>query len=230
MLPMEVADRTFQIEFQGSSGTAFAFDRGGRQYLITAKHLVESLQGRSVISIWYDNGWKRLQVNLVGHGDSDVSVLAAETLLAHPDMILEPVIGGWYLGHDAFVVGFPLGLMNPSIQSLFPAPVLKRTAISGKMVGGNEAPFLLDSLSNAGFSGAPVYLKLHMEKTYKVAMIVSSSPTTLEPVYDADGADTGMTVHQDSGMTYAYSIKCALDIIDENPIGFLTSIRPTPPP
>lgn len=223
MLPMEVSDRTFHIEFQNCSGTAFAFDRGGKQYLVTATHLVEGLTGRSAISIWYDGGWQQLAVELVGHGEVDVSVIAAAQLLADPQMILEPAVGGWFVGQDAFVVGFPLGFSSPGYQSLFPTPVLKRSCISGRLGDQVSDPYLIDNISNPGFSGAPVYLKIHGDSTYKVSLIVSSSPNIKEPVYDEFDARTNLHVRQDSGMTFAYNIKVALDLIDANPIGCPTT-------
>jgi S1-C subfamily serine protease len=219
MLPMEVVDRTFRIATNESEGTAFAFDFQGRQYLVTAKHVVKEIEAKGTIEIFHDDQWKPLPVRLVGHSESDVSVLAATELLARPEMVLESSIGGWFVGQDAYFVGFPLGFAGEPIHSSFPSPLLRKAIISGKLRSGYMEPFVLDAVSNPGFSGSPVYLKTGGDERYKVAMIIASYAASQEAVYDAQGSETGLT-WQNSGLTYAYSIKVAIDLIESNPIGF----------
>ena len=48
-------------------GTAFTIDRAGRQYLVTARHVIESVSVGS-LSIWHEEQWKALAVNVVGVG------------------------------------------------------------------------------------------------------------------------------------------------------------------
>ena len=43
MITSNVIHRTFHIRYRNGTGTAFAIDRDGRQYLITARHLVEGV-------------------------------------------------------------------------------------------------------------------------------------------------------------------------------------------
>lgn len=220
MLPSEIVYRTFHIAYGDGEGTAFAFDHDGKQYLITAQHVVKGLEGSSRIEIWHDGEWKLLDVTLVGHADVDVSVLSAAHLLADPGFVLEPALGGWYIGQDAYFVGFPLGMKGLKFDSPFPIPLLKRATISGKIDNGTSAPYFLDAINNQGFSGAPVYLKIPGEKTFKVAMIVASFTAIEEPVCDEDGNPTGMFVLQNSGIMAAFAINVAMALIEANPIGF----------
>lgn len=220
MLPMEVADRTLHMSFGDSTATGFVFDHLGKQYIITARHVVEDIKDSDIVQISANDKWRSVNVKLVGHSDVDVSVLAASEKLAHPEMILEPAVGGFYIGQEVFFVGFPLGMQGSRLDSPFPAPLLKRAIISGGKAVSAREPFYLDGHNNPGFSGAPVYLKIPGEERFKVSMIVASYTSTKDPVYDYNDQPTDMTVWSNSGIMAAYSIKEAIDLIEQNPIGF----------
>ena len=80
-----VLQRTFQLAFDGSSGTCFTVDHNDRQYIVTAKHLVQAITDSATIKIRHDDSWKDCQVNLVGHCDEpiDISVLTARLQISH---------------------------------------------------------------------------------------------------------------------------------------------------
>lgn len=220
MLPMEVADRTLHISFGDGTGTCFVFDHRNKQYLITARHVVEGIKDDDIVQISVNENWHPIKVKLVGHSDVDVSVLATSEKLAHPEMIMEPAIGGFYIGQEVFFVGFPLEMQGSRVDSPFPVPLLKRAIISGGNAVSAREPFYLDGHNNPGFSGAPVYLKIPGEQRYRVSMIVASYTATKDPVYDRNEQPTDMTVWSNSGIMAAYSIKEAIDLIEQNPIGF----------
>ena len=77
MVTSNVIQRVFKIRRGESQGTAFTIDRAGRQYLVTARHVIESVSVGS-LSIWHEEQWKALAVNVVGvgEGEVDVAVLA----------------------------------------------------------------------------------------------------------------------------------------------------------
>ena len=84
-LTVNVMYRTFLINWGASTGTAFTIDHEGKQYLVTARHVVKGIQSGDVIKIRHERKWKDLPVNVVGIGkgkDLDVSVLACSTLLS----------------------------------------------------------------------------------------------------------------------------------------------------
>jgi hypothetical protein len=223
MLPMEVVDRVFRITVGESEGTAFALDVAGRQYLVTAKHVVEQIHGPTIIGIWHNNSWQSLNIELVGHSDVDVSVLAPKVRLADPAMKLETVMGGFYVAQDAYFAGFPLGIMGQSVESLFPTPLVKKAIISGKAGPGFKNAFLLDGHGNPGFSGGPVYLTAPGATKYAVAMVITSFTAQCDKVLDKRGKPTSLVVLQNSGIMAAFSVRNALDLIDSNPMGLPVS-------
>ena len=220
MLPMEIVDRVFHIAVGETKGTAFSLDIDGHQYLVTAKHMVQQIDGPATIQIFRGNNWTELQVELVGHSDVDVSVLAPLTQLTRKEMKLDAAPGDFFIGQDVYFAGFPLGLVGQGIASPFPAPLIKKAIISGAPGEGYKFPFYLDGHNNPGFSGGPVYLQFPGQPQWVVSMIISSFRFVRDPVYDRDGQQTGLHVHQNSGIIHAYNIRNALELIGQNPIGF----------
>jgi hypothetical protein len=218
---MEIADRTLHLAFGNGTGTCFVFDHLGKQYLVTARHVVEGIKEEDIVQISANEKWIPIGVKLVGHSSVDVSVLAPSQKLAHPEMRLDPTIGNFYIGQEVFFAGFPLEMQGLRFRSPFPMPLLKRAVISGS-AGSIEAgdPIYLDGHNNPGFSGAPVYFKVLGEDRFKVSMVVASYTATKDPVYDGSDNPTDMTVWSNSGIMAAYSIKEAINLIESNPIGF----------
>lgn len=220
MLPMEVVDRTFHISFGDGEGTGFAIDVSGRQYLVTAKHVIEGLDGSDTIKIWCDNDWQNLGVTLVGHSDVDVSVLAPEVQLAAADMELACGRQGFLVGEDVFFAGFPLGLRGFSFDSNFPSPLLKKAMVSGAINSGIKHPFFVDGHNNPGFSGAPVFKLDRVTLKPHVIMVVASFTAERSQVLDEHDQPTGLTVFENTGIMAAYHVRNAIELIEASPLGF----------
>ena len=62
MITTNVIQRTFHIRYGGLTGTAFAIDREGKQYLITAKHVVPDIATGSAMDIFHDKRWKTIDL------------------------------------------------------------------------------------------------------------------------------------------------------------------------
>ena len=52
MITSNVIHRVFKIQYEDSEGTGFTIDVEGCEYLITAKHIVESLTGAGTIGMF----------------------------------------------------------------------------------------------------------------------------------------------------------------------------------
>jgi len=217
---MEIVDRVFEIKFGDAVGTAFSLDIESRQYLLTAKHVVQEIAGPTTIDLFHKGKWEKLPVALVGHSDVDVAVLAPTMQLTHKEMKLEAASGGFFVGQDVFFAGFPLGMTSQNVDSPFPAPLIKKAIISGSAGPGSKHPFYLDGHNNRGFSGGPVYLQIPGQPQFVVSMIISSYTAIHETVYDGSDRETELYVQQNSGIIQAYNICNALDLIANNPIGF----------
>ena len=54
MITSNVIQRTFHIRRDNSTGTAFTIDRGSKQYLVTARHVVEGIESGNAIEIFHE--------------------------------------------------------------------------------------------------------------------------------------------------------------------------------
>ena len=103
-----ILQRTFQLRHNNYTGTCFTIDVDNRQYIVTARHLVEKVDEGSNLELFHDNEWKALPVRIVGHGmgNTDISVMSADFQLspAHP---LPATTAGIILAQDAYFLAFP---------------------------------------------------------------------------------------------------------------------------
>lgn len=228
MITSNVYQRTFFIRFAGATGTAFTVDVDGRQYIVTAQHVIDGIEKARSIEIFRDGEWRALDVRIVGTGDSrdvglDVAVLAADTRIspAHP---LPATSAGIAYGQQVFFLGFPYGLHTMlDLNNGFPLAIVKSGIISGSIGHGpgEREVFLLDGHNNPGFSGGPVVFR-HLNQPngqLRVMGVVSAYRSEAMDV-TLNGKPTGLTSVANTGIVLCPSIKRATDMIQANPVGF----------
>jgi S1-C subfamily serine protease len=140
--------------------TAFTLDLDGREYLITAKHVVKELKSDDQIEVFSDDKWLPIQVKIFRCEDPiDIAVLIPPYQLT----VNFPLSFGntFFFGQEAYFVGFPYGMQSSAqgINGPYPLPIIRRGAFAGRVA---ESPakkaiqLLLDGFNNPGFSGSPV--------------------------------------------------------------------------
>lgn len=222
MITLNVISRTYHLKFGSVTGTCFTIDIEGRQYFVTAKHVVENLKSGDEIELFYKNTWLKTNAILIGHSTiSDVSVFAIDFyIFAHP---LTPSAGGMSYGQDLYFLGFPYGI-SAEIGVLnrdFPLPLVKKGIFSAIFFEQPGKMFLIDGHNNPGFSGGPVVFKHSETNEFNVAGVISAYRYELEPAYIND-SPTEIKTRLNTGIIIAYSISNALDLVKENPSGTLT--------
>ena len=234
MLTTNVLQRTFHIKRCDSEGTAFAIERDSKQYLITARHVIEGIESGEEIEIFHERQWKKLVINIVGVGVGpvDVAVLACPIQIA-PPYSLEATCDGLLYGQPVFFLGFPFGLdsRGEQINRGLPLPFVKAGIVSAVLFE-DSTKIYIDAHGNQGFSGGPVVFRpnnqlLNQNAEYKVAGIVVHYPVRYtsivnrcgDTIVDNHGEPIGYTP-ENPGLVVAVAIRHATDLIDANPIGF----------
>lgn len=220
MLTFNVYDRVFFVHGE-SYGTAFSLDVDGRQYLISARHVVGG-NDCAAVKVYLNKQWVELATTVVGvgRGEIDITVLAPSKRLSE-DIELKPSLA-LVLGQDVYFAGFPMKMHANAGELMYgrPMPFVKKGTLSAGWDPDDSVKRLyVDAINNEGFSGGPLVFHEHTSGQLKVAAIVSKFKTEEEPVLDIHGEETGMTVKYNTGFLIAYSIKHALDLIAKNPIG-----------
>lgn len=232
MITSNIIHRTFHIRWNNSTGTGFTIDRGSKQYLVTARHVVHGIEPGNAIKIFHDKEWKDLVVNVVGIGrDSvDVAVLACSVRLSSPLPLIASSADLVY-GQPVSFLGYPFGwdVGGEQINRGVPLPFVKAGVVSA-MESGDVSRIFLDAHVNKGFSGGPVVFVPYgqPENELRVAGIVVSYPIPEflpivdrngDTVTDREGKPIGY-VQGNPGFVVAIDIKHALELINANPIGF----------
>ena len=219
MITANILTRTFKIEYEKGQGTCFTIDVDNRQYIVTARHAVESFTGQGTIRIMHEEKSKDLQVKLIGHGedDIDISVLSAEFLIS-PTLPLTPTADRLMFGQDVYFLGFPYNLAGDETGSWlnrnFPLPFVKKAIVSQM----SKTHIFLDGHNNPGFSGGPVIFNQDLKKeNLSVAGVVSGYHYQKEPVYKTK-EQIGYYEYN-TGIMVVYNIQHALDLIHQNPVG-----------
>ena len=222
MITANVIYRVFRLKLGPETGTGFAIEEEGREYLVTARHLAHSLWGKRQIEVFKDGGWSPSEVTAVGHapGEVDISVLApAERLTPTRALPLPASSKGLTYGQEAFFLGYPYGISDNFLRETgHPLPLVKRVTVStlfGK-------PYLLDGHNNPGFSGGPVVFCPPGRKEFQVVAVVSGYRWASAPVRDQENRDTEFYLRENTGIVVAYDVNEAIALIRANPIGLAT--------
>jgi hypothetical protein len=128
--PMEGVFNVFQIKVSDHTGTAFTMAVDGRQYLITAKHMVAKLntdgspESIEMLVGDYNNAnieWKTEPVRIFACEDPiDIAVIVTQEFYgrtksrdfaeaAYGELSFEAHPDGHPLGQEAYFIGFPFG-------------------------------------------------------------------------------------------------------------------------
>lgn len=182
-----VLRRTLLIQ-ASETGTAFTIEVDNRQYIITAKHVVDTLPNEieSTIKVMKRGGWSELKVRIFKCDDPvDIAVLVPPSQLTI-NYQLEPTSQGLAVGQDAYFVGYPYGslLTYKSLPDVF--GLIKKAIVSGfgSMPEVRAQTILLDGYNNPGFSGSPVVFRDLSQSgiVYKVAGVLVSFVFDASPV------------------------------------------------
>ena len=202
-------------------GTAFTVDINDRQYLVTARHVLAEFDADGTIEVFSKGRWVPMTVKLVGHApdDVDITVLAPSRRLTKAGLPMTPLGKDVHLtyGQDVYFLGYPYGFLGRNVfgPDEYPLPFVKKATVS--LFDGTV--FYLDGHNNPGFSGGPVVFQEAGSQEFKVAAVVSGYQDVPEPVLHGQD-DTGLTVSHNTGIIVTHAIKGALDLIEQNPIGF----------
>ncbi len=190
----------------------------GKQYLITAKHLVDDLPHNDAhVQLFRAADWKDLTVNILTpkNPDVDIAVLTLRNrIVTQEDAGFgELTFRGCRVGAEVYFLGYPHGL--DSLNGSDYVPFVKKGVMSA-IDGRDETAVVLyvDGFNNEGFSGGPLAFYDPDKKTWKIAGVIQGY--VQEPAKARVGrqnVDTQILVN--SGILIAHNIEHALQAIDE---------------
>jgi hypothetical protein len=220
MVTTNILQRVFSLRTTQGSGTCFTIEVDDRQYLITAKHMLNTADTSNTVEILQNKEWVKLPFHRieVEPNTVDIAVLALDRQISP----LFPIQLGQktaFLSQEVFFVGFPYGIAidGSSLNSGFPIPLVKHGIIAGLDIDPGD-PFIVDGINNPGFSGGPVTLG-ESPSNPRLIGVVSGYRFEQKPVFQHD-LQTNLSVRENSGLLFAFKIDYAIEAIRKNPIGF----------
>jgi hypothetical protein len=215
--------RTVPVRVGQEYGTAFVIDYKGRQYLVTAKHLVKSLPSKdAAIQLFEDLQWKDLRTDILNCKSSEVDAVALrfekpEKLSDDPAVDVSTL--DQMIGSAVFFFGFPnfgheMGLHTTLGKTGQHLPMVKRGILSASDWIDKDANLLyFDAFNNKGFSGGPIVAFDATRKKWQIVAVVSGYlPEASQVLLQGHAVDSRDLVN--SGVMVGYNIRHVLEAID----------------
>jgi hypothetical protein len=219
--------RVLRIKTPTDTGSSFTIEVDGRQYLITARHLLEGFGSEGEVDLWMEGRWSRVRVRAIYPAKETVDIAALDP--GRPLTVtfpLEPSAGGLTLGQQVYFLGYPYGLgtagsVAPAPPGFGEVPFLKSGIISAMDDRDPEANlFYLDGHNNPGFSGGPIVFWHSESGRFRVAGVVRGYRNEALPVLKKKNLDDPRApAHNDlytranSGIVIGYDIRHIVDAI-----------------
>ena len=228
MITTGVINRTFRLKYGDRVGTCFTIDVAGRQYVATARHIVDSLKEGDCteIEIYHDRQWKPLFVNVawLSKPPADVAILAPQRQMSPAEMVLEPSAGGLALGQQVYFLGFiEIEVLAIPGGRGYPMPLVRQGILAGMIYQKGTNLLVIDGHNIRGFSGGPVVFMPQASREFRVAGVISGYRPERNPVLQK-GQPTEMYVDDNSGLVVAYSLRAGVEHVTAHPTG--VAIRP----
>lgn len=245
---VNILTRVLMVRVQNTVGTAFTMDVDGKQYIVTAKHVVQQLRQDDSLLIYLNDSWVPVNVKVFPCADPiDIAVLAPSAQVTYAySMLPMDAKAGFQFAQDAYFLGFPFGLPLSVFENSpggLPFPLAKKAIFAGVRATKDGTMFLLDGHNNKGFSGGPVVFKSTLDSgsTFRVAGVVAAYKPEPErvlqliPVPPSESVPPEKLIEMEgkhykgepamyatsgnSGIILAWSIQHAIDVIKQHPIG-----------
>ncbi|HEV2856586.1 MAG TPA: serine protease [Thermoanaerobaculia bacterium] len=218
--------RVLKIRTATMTGSAFTIEVDGKQYLITARHLLNGFGSEGEIELWTEGRWSKVRARAIYPSKEVVDVAALD--LGRPVTItfpLEPSSGGLTLGQQVYFLGYPYGLGTtasaPAPPGFGELPFLKSGIVSALDDRDPEASILyLDGQNNPGFSGGPIVFWHAPSHSFRVAGVVRGYRNEALPVLKRKSLDDpGARAYNDlytrsnSGIVIGYDVRHIVEAI-----------------
>ena len=206
--------RTFMVQTATERGTIFSIDVDGREYWITAKHLLKGLKHppygefkeKSTTVQILNPGlagqqWITETFSVIDPGNNiDILVLVPSHLILDKPMPL--IVGDSVpMGGDCEFLGFPYGggWRGKFDNQFYWLPYMKHCTVSGMFQEPSKGSpedatvWVLDGINNAGFSGGPMlYSTGEQQRVFAVVSGYQTEPTEVLPEVPSIPAPTGL--------------------------------------
>jgi hypothetical protein len=214
--------RVLQLRLGATTGSAFTIEVDGKQYLITARHLLKDFGNEGEIELWLEEKWSKMRARAIYPSKGEVDIAALD--LGRPVTITFPLAassGGLTLGQQVYFLGYPYGLGPSRTVPALPIPFLKSGIVSAMDDRDPQANVLyLDGQNNPGFSGGPIVFWHSESSSFRVAGVVRGYRNEALPVIKKKNLDNpraeaynDLYTRANSGIVIGYDVRHIVEAI-----------------
>lgn len=80
MVPRSVLERVFSLKLGNETATGFAIEVDGKQYVVTARHLLAGSPSLSNIEIFHDNKWSAVPFKIISVEPPQVDIAVPNSI------------------------------------------------------------------------------------------------------------------------------------------------------
>jgi hypothetical protein len=215
----------YLIRFGGYAGTCFTLTVDDKEYVITAKHIVEGIRPGDKIGLYNGGGWDDFTITpiAISNHEVDIAILAPQRRVSETGVKIEAgSLANRTMVQEVYFLGFPYGgrllvgtreyrLYSKSSLNHYPVALVKRGIVAGvdSSTPGDSIIFI-DAMNNPGFSGAPVVVYDNKSNSPKIIGVVTARiPEELMAPEGTHPPPLGAN----SGIVIAHDISPAVDAI-----------------
>ena len=221
--------RVFPVRIGAKRGTAFTVEIENRQYIVTAKHVLEG-ELPATVEVELDD-WTRIPVTLVGRGrrQQDVLVLATDRQLSAAFPV-DVGMAGLILGQSVRFLGYFRRVRTSPLPGYKKrgAPLVMSGIVSGfnfDETGADGPSLWIDGHNNKGFSGGPVVFQpaqaaSREECRWRIAGVISGYVPAPVEIRTMAGRQAAAVAISNAGLLRAIPIRTVRELAMKNPIGF----------
>jgi hypothetical protein len=212
----EAYERVVRIQTSRGRGAAFTIDRNGRQWLITARHLLPAGEPAPECALSRGAFRTTLRLGFLADpgGEGDVAVAPLQSPFT-PQLELHATSEGLMWSQIVYFLGFPYGMATdvgtPGQEIAF----VKQAIVSAsRRISDALSVWYLDGYNNPGFSGGPVVASTEKFQTMQVIGIVFGNRSFERPLEIEKKEMRDAIVRENTGIIMATDIRYATLLID----------------
>jgi hypothetical protein len=235
-IPTGMLSRVFPIRVGVDGGTCFVIDVNERQYLVTARHIVPTIEAADNVEIFHKNAWHPIVVHAIFPENKNIDAVAlAASTEAMADLKLSKLdipLGSKdvIIGQKVFFLGYPFGLASRSKNRNDLIPFVKAGILSAIDYRSQDVPVVyIDGHNNHGFSGGPViFSNLVNNRQLQILAVISAYKNQQTNVMDVTVPDDPTSesktnklqyVLENSGIAIAYQLNEVVEAIKKHGAG-----------
>lgn len=223
---VNVLHRVLFIKYNKKAGTGFTIEVDNKQYIITAKHIVEGIKQNDSIFVFHDCQWRKIEVRNIKFKNPEIdAIILIPPFQITPITNVEFTIDDLSLDQDVYFLGFPFGLKTEvgNLNNNFPIPFVKKGICSSiDNTSPDTTGIWIDGYSNPGFSGGPIVFRDTSTGNFKIAGILEGHlPEPINVIYGEE--ETKLYVKSNSGLIYGIGINDIIRIIKEEQANLISN-------